>query len=127
MQPHEQLSREITRRTLLGTSARGLGALALASLLNGSLRGESVAPGLATHGALPALHFAPKAKRVIYLFMSGAPSHIDLYDNKPKLKELTGSELPDSVRMPTACSWPDSERIVVSEPPAGSPSVTVTR
>jgi len=99
MHKHHPLSQAITRRTLLGQSARGLGAFALASLLNGGLRAESVAPGLATHGALPALHFAPKAKRVIYLFMSGAPSHIDLYDNKPKLKELTGSELPDSVRM----------------------------
>ena len=42
--------------------------------------------------------FAPKAKRVIYLFMSGAPSHIDLFDPKPKLKELTNTELPASVR-----------------------------
>jgi hypothetical protein len=94
-----RIRRAITRRTLLGQSARGLGAFALASLLNDGLRAESPAPGLATHGALPALHFAPQAKRVIYLFMSGAPSHIDLYDNKPKLKELAGSELPDSVRM----------------------------
>jgi hypothetical protein len=94
----EQISRQITRRTLLGQSARGLGAIALASLVNGGLSAEAALPGLGTHGALPELHFAPKAKRVIYLFMSGAPSHIDLYDNKPKLKELTGQELPASVR-----------------------------
>jgi hypothetical protein len=94
----QQLSRSITRRTLLGQSCRGLGGMALASLLNGGLQAATNAPGLATHGALPELHFAPKAKRVIYMFMSGAPSHIDLFDNKPKLKELTGQELPASVR-----------------------------
>jgi hypothetical protein len=50
--------------------------------------------------ALPIpFHFAPKAKRVIWLFMSGGPSHIDLLDHKPKLKELNGTELPASVRM----------------------------
>ena len=99
MQLDERLSREITRRTLLGQSARGLGTFALASLLGGGdALAQSPMPGLTTHGALPKLHFAPKAKRVIYLFMSGAPSHIDLFDNKPKLKELTGEELPKSVR-----------------------------
>src|SRR5262249_34899151 len=49
-------------------------------------------------GALPSLHFAAKAKRVIYLFQSGAPSHIDLFDPKPKLTQMTGEELPPSVR-----------------------------
>ena len=48
---------------------------------------------------LPRLHFAPKAKRVIYLFMSGGPSQIDLFDYKPKLKEHHGQELPASIRM----------------------------
>ncbi len=95
----QRISQAITRRTLLGRTAHGLGSLALASLMNGGLRADDAAPRLATHGALGKLHFAPKAKRVIYLFMSGAPSHIDLFDNKPKLKELSGEELPDSVRM----------------------------
>ncbi|HEX3725124.1 MAG TPA: DUF1501 domain-containing protein, partial [Pirellulales bacterium] len=98
MEFSQMLDRHVTRRTLLGRSARGLGGLALASLINGGLHAETTPLGLATHGALPSLHFAPKAKRVIYLFMSGAPSHIDLFDNKPKLKELTGQELPKSVR-----------------------------
>ena len=48
---------------------------------------------------LPELHFAPKAKRVIYLFMSGGPSHIDLFDYKPKLREHHKEELPASIRM----------------------------
>ena len=58
-----------------------------------------VDPSLQTHGVLPALHFAPKAKRVIYLFMSGGPSHIDLFDYKPNLRGYHGQELPGSVRM----------------------------
>jgi hypothetical protein len=49
-------------------------------------------------GSLKTLHFPAKAKRVIYLFQSGAPSHMDLFDHKPKLAELTGTELPKSIR-----------------------------
>src|SRR5580765_8005172 len=94
---HQDFTRTITRRTFLDHSTSCVGGLALASLLNGGLFGaEKKAASL---GALPELHFAPKAKRVIYLFQSGAPSHIDLYDPKPKLTQLTGEELPPSVRM----------------------------
>ena len=71
---------------------------ALASLLNGKLFADDAASELKTYGALPQLHFAPKAKRVIYLFQSGAPSHIDLFDPKPELIKRTGQELPSSVR-----------------------------
>ncbi|MSU32759.1 MAG: DUF1501 domain-containing protein [Pedosphaera sp.] len=88
----------LTRRTFLTRSTTGLGSIALASLLQPSLIG-SAAPTSKTGGALGPLHFAPKAKRIIYLFQSGAPSHLDLYDPKPKLKEMTGKELPPSVRM----------------------------
>src|SRR5205823_2367719 len=56
-------------------------------------------PSSGLHGALKSLHFAPKAKRVIYLFQSGAPSHIDLFDYKPRLQQYHGQELPASVRM----------------------------
>src|SRR5262249_25640871 len=79
----------LTRRQLFGRTAAGIGTVALASLLNERL----FAAGQA------GTHFAPKAKRVIYLFMSGGPSHIDLFDYKPKLKEYHGKELPASVRM----------------------------
>jgi hypothetical protein len=92
MDPVRQHLQAITRRTFFHHSSRGIGTLALASLLAESLRAGE------TGGALPALHFAGKAKRVIYLFMSGGPSHIDLFDPKPKLTELTGQELPASVR-----------------------------
>src|SRR5207253_3035894 len=82
-------------------SARGLGSLALASLLNrnlfaaGSKMGAAPVQGL-PHGILNPLHFAPRAKRVIYLFQSGAPSQLDLYDYKPKLVELSGKPMPES-------------------------------
>src|SRR2546428_9189670 len=95
----DEIHRLTTRRTFLGKSTTGLGALALASLLDEKLFGAGAASTQPARGALGALHCAPKAKRVIYLFMSGAPSHIDLFDHKPKLKELTGTELPSSVRM----------------------------
>jgi hypothetical protein len=92
------INHAMTRRQFFGRSARGIGTVALASLLNPRLLANVNDP-LRTKGALPRLHFAPKAKRVIYLFQSGAPSHLDLFDLKPKLKELTKTELPNSIRM----------------------------
>src|SRR3989442_6169570 len=95
------LEKILTRRAFLSRSTTGLGAIALGSLLRRDLFGADAArvPSLKPTGALPSLHFAPKAKRVIYLFQSGAPSHIDLFDPKPKLSQMTGDELPPSVRM----------------------------
>ena len=81
----------ITRRRFLTRTSAGLGSMALASLLNPKLLSSPA------EGVKPP-HFAPKAKRVIYLFMSGGPSHIDLFDNKPLLREQQGKELPASVR-----------------------------
>ena len=81
----------MSRRQMLSRFGLGLGAVALAEL-------ESPLGAAATGPALPALHLAPKAKRVIYLFQSGAPSQIDLFDHKPLLNELHGTELPEEVR-----------------------------
>ncbi len=94
---HERLMLS-TRRQFFGRMATGIGGAALASLLNEEARGASPDP-LATPGALPMLHFAPKAKRVIYLFMSGGPSHLDLFDYKPKLNDHFGQDLPATIRM----------------------------
>ena len=88
----------LTRRAFLQRNSTGLGALALASLLRPDAIGSTPGNGPAVPGLLKRLHHAPKAKRVIYLFQSGAPSHLDLYDPKPKLVEMTGKDLPDSVR-----------------------------
>lgn len=84
-----------TRRNFLTTSANGIGALALASLLNeeGLLASDASAGPM-----LPkAPHFAPKAKNCICIYLEGAPSQIDLWDPKPKLNELHGKPLPDSM------------------------------
>lgn len=93
------MSLRLNRRAFFRQGALGLGTAALASLLNE--RGFAVSPATSAPslGTLPGLHFAPRAKRVIFLFMSGGPSHIDLYDYKPKLREHHGQELPGSVRM----------------------------
>ena len=86
----------INRRHFFGRI--GIGATALAALLNEELSGAPAKDATAT-GGLPGLpHFAPKAKRVIYLFQSGAPSQLDLFDHKPQLAERHGTDLPDSIR-----------------------------
>src|SRR5580704_15810425 len=87
----------ITRRHFFSKTARGLGAMALSSLLPRSIL---AAPGPATStGGLPDFpNFAPKAKRVIYLFQSGAPSQMDLFDYKPLVIKRHGEQLPDEVR-----------------------------
>ena len=89
-----------SRRDFLAKSALGLGAVTLASLMGPwNLFGEKAAPSIAGNGGiLGRPHFPPKAKRVIYLFQSGGPSQMDLFDHKPLLQKMNGEELPDSVR-----------------------------
>src|SRR3954468_5479890 len=81
----------MTRRHFFGRMAAGIGTAALGSLLNPGL--------LASTGTGYAPHFSGKAKRVIYLFMAGGPSQMDLLDYKPPLDKLHETELPDSIRM----------------------------
>ena len=81
----------------MSKSTLGLGAVTLASLMNPiEMFGKTISP--ANGGILGKPHFAPKAKRVIYLFQSGGPSQLDLFDPKPLLKQRNGEDLPDSVR-----------------------------
>src|SRR4051812_32411830 len=87
MDPLHQAHLDLSRRAFLGRAA-GVGTAALATLLGQDLRGAAL-PGLP--------HFAPKAKRVIYLLQGGAPSHVDLFDHKPELYKRRGEELPASV------------------------------
>src|SRR4051794_4520323 len=83
-----------SRRQFFGRA--GVGAAALATLL-GEVHGADATKRPA--GALPGLpHFAPKAKRVVYLMQGGAPSHVDLFDPKPQLVKRRGEQLPDSVQ-----------------------------
>lgn len=103
MHPLREHAQLLTRRQLFGRTATGIGTAALATLLNPQLfaapEATSGAHRAGAGGVLDALHFAPKAKRVIYLFMSGGPSHIDLWDYKPQLTAQHGKELPATVRM----------------------------
>ena len=101
MNPLEQHLRAESRRQFLLKSGNGLGAAALSTLLNPNLFGSSAGSPAATaeNGGLPGFpNFAPKAKRLIYLFFSGGPSHIDMFDFKPEVRKVHGIELPDSIR-----------------------------
>lgn len=93
----------LTRRHFFGRTATGIGTAVLASLLGEDLSAASTAGGTKDERPFPGLpgfpNFPPKAKRVIWLFQSGGPSQMDLFDYKPGLKNLRGEELPASVRM----------------------------
>src|SRR5947209_19210485 len=98
MDPLREQTLLMTRRHFFGRTATGIGAAALGSLLNPSLF-SALADESDGNLPLGKPHFPPKAKRVIYLFMAGGPSQMDLLDYKPTLEKLHESELPDSVRM----------------------------
>jgi hypothetical protein len=88
--------RRVTRRHFFETASFGIGGVALASLMGNVAVAAS--QDTATSGSAaprPRLHFAPKAKRVIYLFMAGAPSQIDLFDPKPVLVDHDGQDIPE--------------------------------
>lgn len=117
MDPLYQNRLHVTRREFFGRSATGIGTIALASLLN--REGLASAEPL---GGLPSLpHFAPKAKRIIYLFQNGAPTHVDLFDYKPKLQELHGKPLPsgyaDGKRFSTMTGQADGKLMLANVEP----------
>src|SRR6187549_818912 len=90
----------MNRRDFLGRFGLGLGGVALMGLLHRDVRGATTIPTTNPFkGILDQPHFAPKAKRIIYLFMAGGPSQHDLFDYKPLLNERNGQDLPESVRM----------------------------
>ena len=98
-QLREASTQDVKRRMFLGRSTSLLGTAAFAKLLGGEASQAYAASSLPKIQGLPELpHFVPKAKRVIYLFMAGGPSHIDLFDYKPGLQKIDGQPLPDSVR-----------------------------
>src|SRR6185437_10543286 len=95
MKTHQLFQDASNRRAFLGQMSTGVGAAALGSLLGRS----AVAAETKAHSALPEFpSFPPKAKRIIYLFQSGAPSQMDLFDPKPELKARHGEDLPESIR-----------------------------
>ena len=97
MYDSEKIKLSQTRRTFLGRTVRGIGSLALASLLNPSSLTAKVKLGQQKwKGILQPTHFAPRAKRVIHLCMAGGPSHLETLDYKPKLAEMDGKPMPES-------------------------------
>ena len=86
-----ELDLHLTRRQLFGLTARGIGAAALGALLRDDVWAMAGPPA-----GLP--HFAPKAKRVIFLHQSGGPSQLETFDYKPALGKFQGTQIPDSVR-----------------------------
>jgi len=92
MNPIPEYHNLVNRRLLLRGAASSIGVAALSSLMSQS--GVAATNGQIFGGT----HFAPRAKRVVYLFQSGGPSHLELFDSKTKLRDLHGTELPDSIR-----------------------------
>ena len=98
----------VNRRQLFGSAASGVGLAALAKLMgpNQGLAAEASTPaagrGFPGQSGLP--HFPPTAKRVVVLWQGGGPSHVDLYDDKPKMREMVGQDIPDSIRGKTRLS-----------------------
>src|SRR5687768_14723285 len=90
--------RGMTRRQLFGQCAMGLGGLALASLMDSDVfaapsDGQSAPAGSAPLTSLRGRHFPARAKNVIYLFMAGGPSQLELFDYKPRLAEMNGKPI----------------------------------
>ena len=90
MHPLDEAKLLLTRRHFFGLAGTGIGTAALATLAAQDAQASEGLPGLP--------HFPPTAKRVIYLFQHGAPSQLDLFDYRPKLQSLRGTDLPDSIR-----------------------------
>src|SRR6516165_10207176 len=87
----------VTRRHFFRECGVGVGKIALASLLTGAIPRSARATAAANPLAVKAPHFTPKVKRVIYLFMAGAPSQLDLFDYKPTLAKYEGKPIPPSI------------------------------
>jgi len=100
MNPFEFWRLQQTRRSFLGRAAMGIGSAALASLLNPEVLAAGKLPAKRDErwqGVVNPRHLAPRAKRVIYLTMAGGPSHLETLDYKPKLAELHGKPMPESL------------------------------
>lgn len=93
MHSFDLLKLHANRRTFLGRSIAGLGAIALHSLAGAKVM---AAPKFQSKGVVQPLHFEPKVKRVIFLTMAGGPSHLETFDHKPKLAEMNGKPMPES-------------------------------
>ena len=94
---NQDSQQQVNRRTFLGRGAAGLGLVALNSLVNPRLFAAAQAANSASKGVVNPLDFPAKAKRVIFLYQAGGPSHLETFDYKPKLAELNGTPMPESM------------------------------
>jgi hypothetical protein len=120
MNPLDQNRLHVTRREFFGRTATGIGSAALATLLQRD--GHAATTNDTRTGGLSTLpHFAPKAKRVIYLFQNGAPTHVDLFDWKPKLQQMHGTPVPQGYvkgkRFSTMTGKPDGKLLLAPVEP----------
>jgi hypothetical protein len=90
------MNANLQRRAFLGRSMAGFGLLALNSLLDPKLMASTTTSDGRWRGVVHPLHFPPKAKRVIFLYQAGGPSHLETFDYKPKLAEMNEKEMPES-------------------------------
>ncbi len=93
-----KLQDALNRRIFLKRATAGAGIAALSSMMGRIALGDDKSDASLVGGLKGLPHFAPKAKRIIYLHQSGAPSQFELFDYKPKLDELRGQDLPESIR-----------------------------
>ena len=105
MDPVSRWQDRLTRRTFLGNSTAGLGTAVLASLLNSTLSAADRVSVDRWPGVVRPRNVAAKAKRIIHLCMAGGPSHLETFDDKPKLAEMHGKPMPESYTRgkPIAC------------------------
>ncbi|MEO8257745.1 MAG: DUF1501 domain-containing protein [Acidobacteriota bacterium] len=96
MSPFDDTSFDLCRRTFLGRGMAGFGALALRSLWPSAVTAAAAGADIAPRGVVNPLHHAAKAKRVIFLYQAGGPSHLETFDYKPKLASMNGEPMPES-------------------------------
>jgi hypothetical protein len=113
----EPTAKNLTRRAFLGTGLLGVGSVALGSLLQPRLLAAAPPRGLEHwNGVANPPHFVPRAKRVIQLYMSGGPSQLETFDYKPKLAEMDGQPMPESVTRGQPIAQLQSSKLVCMGP-----------
>jgi hypothetical protein len=116
MNPFDAYPALLTRRAFLGRSSTGLGAMALATLLNSSSRADDPAATQRWPGVIRPLHVAPRAKRIIWLYMAGGPSHLETFDYKPELARRNGQAMPESFTQGQPIAQLQGQRLVCLAP-----------
>ncbi|HKQ78884.1 MAG TPA: DUF1501 domain-containing protein [Blastocatellia bacterium] len=118
--PADYLTTEITRRAFLGGGFAGLGSIALTSVFGKDARAlDSPPPAVSnpqSKGVVNPLHYPARAKRVIFLYQAGGPSHLETFDNKPKLAEMSGKPMPESFTKGQQIAQLQNQRLVCFGP-----------